>query len=119
MRGGDQAELANPPFDKRGQRIIDHRSIVNRLKLFAGDQCQWKETGARATGQNNAFHRARRIVAGRQNGKAKLAAVAGPRAVWGSQRPANGYHGQAYPWSLVHSDALRAPDGSRSSPVVM
>jgi hypothetical protein len=40
LRRGDQAQLAHPVLDQRGQRIIDHRLVIDRLQLFAGDQGQ-------------------------------------------------------------------------------
>src|SRR5437868_1804428 len=43
-----------------------------------------------------------------------LATTTGPRAVPGSQRPGSRKDGQMFPWPPMHSDTLRAEDGSRS-----
>ena len=40
LRGRNQAELTYPALDQRRERIIDHRFVVNRLKLLTGHECQ-------------------------------------------------------------------------------
>jgi len=37
--------------------MINHRLVVNWLKLLAGNECQWIETGAGAASEDEAFHR--------------------------------------------------------------
>ena len=39
------------------QRIVDHRLVVDRQQLFAGDHGQRVKPGAGAAGENNTFHR--------------------------------------------------------------
>ena len=39
-----------------GQRIVDHRLVVDRQQLFAGDHGQRIEPCAGTAGENNAFH---------------------------------------------------------------
>ncbi len=56
IRGGNQAELADPALDQSGQRVIDHRLVVDGLQLLARHQRQGKQTRPRAAGQNDALH---------------------------------------------------------------
>ena len=56
VRRGNEAKLAHAAFDEGRERVINHRFIVNRLQLFAGDQGQRIQSGPRTPGQDDAFH---------------------------------------------------------------
>ena len=55
-RGRDDQDILNARQHKGGQRIVDHRLVVDRQQLFAGDHGQRIKPGAGTAGQNNAFH---------------------------------------------------------------
>ena len=55
MGGGDQEDIADAGCHQGRQRIVDHRLVVDRLQLFAGDQRQRVEPAAGAAGQNYTF----------------------------------------------------------------
>src|SRR5579884_3406923 len=54
---GDDQDIANPGVDKRLDRVINHRLIVNRKQVLVGDLRQRIEAAARAARQDYAFHR--------------------------------------------------------------
>ena len=57
VRRADDQDLANTGQHQRGQRVVDHRLVVDRQQLFVdADGCRM-QPGATAPGQNNAFHR--------------------------------------------------------------
>ena len=55
-RGRDDQDILNARQHKGGQRIVDHRLVVDRQQLFAGDHGQRIEPCAGTAGENNAFH---------------------------------------------------------------
>ena len=56
VRRGDEAEFPHAAGHEGGQRIIDHRFVVNRLELFAGDERERIQPRACAAGEDDAFH---------------------------------------------------------------
>ena len=53
---GDHQDVADPRQHQRGQRVVDHRLVVDRHQLLADAQRDRVEPGARATGQDDAAH---------------------------------------------------------------
>jgi hypothetical protein len=56
VRGGNEADVLDPAFDQRGQWMVNHRLVIDRLELLARDEGEWIETGACAACKNDAFH---------------------------------------------------------------
>ena len=52
----DEEDIADTGLDERVQRIENHRSIVDRQKLFREDGCEREEPRAGTTGEDDAFH---------------------------------------------------------------
>ncbi len=61
-RRRNQAELADAALDQRGERIINHRLVIDRLQLFAGHEGQGKQPRTGAAGQDDAFHWCRSVA---------------------------------------------------------
>ena len=40
LRGGDEADFAHAALDERGERVINHRLVIDRLELLTRNQCQ-------------------------------------------------------------------------------
>ena len=57
--GRNNQDVLNARQHEGGQRIVDHRLVVDRQQLFAGDHGQRVKPGAGAAGENNAFHNLR------------------------------------------------------------
>ena len=57
--GRNNQDVLNARQHEGGQRIVDHRLVVDRQQLFAGDHSQRVKPGAGAAGENNAFHNLR------------------------------------------------------------
>ena len=55
-RGRDDEDVLDARQHEGGQRIIDHRLVVDGQQLFAGDHRQRIEPGAGTAGQNDTFH---------------------------------------------------------------
>ena len=53
---GDDQYLANAREHERGQRIVDHRLVVDRQQLLANDLRHGVQSRAAAARQDNAFH---------------------------------------------------------------
>ena len=53
--GGDDEDVANSGQHQRGQRIIDHRLIVDRQQLLGADDRQRPQPRSGAAGENDAF----------------------------------------------------------------
>ena len=56
LRRGDETKLPDAALDEGRQRVVNHRLVIDRLKLFAGDERQRKQPRARAASQDDAFH---------------------------------------------------------------
>ena len=52
---GDDEDVADPRQHQRGERVVDHRFVVNRQKLLADPAGDGPKAGARAPGQDDAF----------------------------------------------------------------
>jgi hypothetical protein len=55
VRGRDQQDVANTREHQRGQRVVDHRLVVDRQQLLAGGERDGVESSARSPGQDDAF----------------------------------------------------------------
>ena len=55
LRRADDQNIANPRQHQGAERVVDHRLIIDGQQLLAHRHGDWIETGARTTGQNNAF----------------------------------------------------------------
>ena len=56
-RRGDHQDPPDAGEHQDRQRVIDHRFVINRKELLAEGQGQRVEPGARAAGEDYAFHR--------------------------------------------------------------
>ena len=56
MGGRNDKDLTNPRQHKRGERVIDHRFIVDWHELFADCPGNGIQPRARAAGEDNTFH---------------------------------------------------------------
>ena len=52
---GDDQYLANPCQHQHGNRIIDHRLVIDRHQLLADSQCQRMEARSGASGEDDSF----------------------------------------------------------------
>ena len=55
LRGGDDQDVANPGQHQRGQRIVDHRLVVDRQQALADRMGDGIEARARASGEDDAL----------------------------------------------------------------
>jgi len=53
---GDDQDLLDAGEHQGGEGVVDHRLVVDGQQLLARDHRQGIETGAGASGKNNAFH---------------------------------------------------------------
>ena len=56
LRRGDDQNIADPGVHQDGNRIVDHRFVIDREQLLGCDHSQRIESGAGAAGENDAFH---------------------------------------------------------------
>jgi hypothetical protein len=56
VRRGDQAEFPDAALNESGERIINHRLVINRLELFARDERERIQSRTGAAGEDDAFH---------------------------------------------------------------
>jgi hypothetical protein len=56
VRRRNKAKFANAALDERGQRIINHRLVVDRLELLTGDKRERIQPRPGAAGEDDAFH---------------------------------------------------------------
>ena len=54
--GGNDQDVLNACQHQRGQGVVDHRLVVDRQQLFAGDHGQRVKPGAGTAGKNDTFH---------------------------------------------------------------
>ena len=54
--GGDDQDVLNACQHQRGQGVIDHRLVIDRQQLLAGDHGQRVKPGAGTAGENDTFH---------------------------------------------------------------
>ena len=54
--GGDDQDVADARHHEDGQRVVDHRLVVDRQQLLAGDGGQRVQAGAGPAGEDDAFH---------------------------------------------------------------
>ena len=52
----DHQDFADPRQHQGGERVVDHRLVVDRQQLFVDAECCRMQTGTAATSQNDAFH---------------------------------------------------------------
>ena len=55
LRRGDDQDIAYPGQHQRGQRIVDHRLVVDRQQLFGDRQRHRMQARARTAGEDDAF----------------------------------------------------------------
>ena len=55
LRGGDDQDVANAGQQQRGQRVVDHRLVVDRQQLLGYRQGGRMEPGTGAAGEDEAF----------------------------------------------------------------
>ena len=55
LGGRDQQDLADAGQHQRGQRVVDHRLVVDRQQLLADRPGDRVQPGAGPAGQNDAF----------------------------------------------------------------
>ena len=55
--GGDDQDLADARQHQHGERVVDHRLVVDRQQLLADDQRDRIQPRAGAAGQDDALHR--------------------------------------------------------------
>ena len=55
LRGGDDQDVADAGQHQRGQRVIDHRLVVDRQQLLGDRQGGGVQPGAGAAGEDDAF----------------------------------------------------------------
>ena len=55
-RGGDDQDIADAGHHEDGQRVVDHRLVVDRQQLLAGDGGERVEAGAGPAGKDDALH---------------------------------------------------------------
>ena len=55
LRGGDDQDVADAGQQQRGQRVIDHRLVVDRQQLLGYRQGGRMQPGAGAAGEDEAF----------------------------------------------------------------
>ena len=55
LRRGNDQHIPQPAQHQRGERITNHRLVVNRQQLFADDLGERIEAGAGAAGEENCF----------------------------------------------------------------
>lgn len=56
-RRGDDQDVPDARQHEGGQRVVDHGLVVDRQQLLAGDERERVQTRARATREDDAFHR--------------------------------------------------------------
>jgi len=56
VRRGDKQDRPQPRQHQRGERVVDHRLIIDGQQLFTYGRCRRVKASARPTGQNDAFH---------------------------------------------------------------
>ena len=56
LRRRDDEDIPDACQHERGQRIVDHRLVIDRQQLLAGHSCQRIQTRTRTAGQNNPLH---------------------------------------------------------------
>ena len=76
MRRGNETKLPDASFDQSRQRIIDHRLIIDGLKLFARHERERKQARTSASGQDNAFHQGGKIGNPGENATTRTIAAA-------------------------------------------
>ena len=54
--GGDDQDVPDPCDHQSGQRMVDHRLVVDRHQLLADRLGQGPQTRPTAAGKNNSFH---------------------------------------------------------------
>ena len=55
--GGNDQDVLDAGQHQGGQRVVDHRFVVNGQQLLGGDHRQRVKSGAGAAGKDNTFHR--------------------------------------------------------------
>ena len=55
LRGGDDQDVADAGQHQRGQRVVDHRLVVDRQQLLGDRQGGGMEPGAGAASEDEAF----------------------------------------------------------------
>ena len=55
LRPGDDEDVANACHHQRGERVVDHRLVVDGQQLLACDASEGMEPGAGAAGENDSF----------------------------------------------------------------
>ena len=56
LPAGDDHDVGDAGIDKRLDRIIDHRLVVNRKQMLVGDFGEGKEPAAGASRENDTLH---------------------------------------------------------------
>ena len=56
-RGGDDQDIPDARQHEGAKRVVDHGLVVDRQQLLAGDERERVQTRARATREDDAFHR--------------------------------------------------------------
>ena len=56
LRRRNDQDFADPREHERGQRVVDHRLVVDRDQLLAGHERHRMKAGAAAAGQDDALH---------------------------------------------------------------
>jgi len=56
VRCGDDQDVSDTSQNQRGQRIVNHRLVVDRHQLFTDTQGDWMESGAGSAGKDNSAH---------------------------------------------------------------
>ena len=56
VRGGDHQDVPDPGQHQRGQRVVDHRLVVDRHELLADAEGDRVQPGAGAAGQDDSAH---------------------------------------------------------------
>ena len=56
VRGGDDQDVADARQNQRGQRVVDHRLVVDRHELLRDAMGDGVQPGTGAAGQDDALH---------------------------------------------------------------
>ena len=56
LRRGNQQNIPDTRQHQRGERIVDHRFVINREKLFAHGERKRVEPGSGTSCEDDAFH---------------------------------------------------------------
>ncbi len=91
LAADDDHDLGDPHAGQRGDRVVDHRPVVDRQQMLVRDDCQREQARGGAARENDSLHRA---------SKKRV-----PKSLAGPYGRFTGAPGSAPPWATASTPA--------------